>query len=84
MPISVAVDGYLREQDLFALKGEDVITFKGETILRLGSSSRGESTKTGRDQGVRLDSPHSSEIVRRLAAKAGPKRKGAPDYITRL
>eukprot|EP00969_Alexandrium_andersonii_P201943 8923118-Alexandrium_andersonii.AAC.1 len=52
--LAVAVDGYLRKQDLLQLLVEDVVDFReagrSEIVLRLGRSSRGESVKTGRDQ----------------------------------
>lgn len=62
--LPVAVDGYLRKQDLRQLRVEDCVFFEGEVVLRLGRSDRGESVKTGRDQTVRLDFPHSAAIVR--------------------
>jgi integrase len=43
-------------------------------ILQLGRSHRGESAKTGRNQGVRLDYPHSQDIVR--ARLKGLKNNG--------
>jgi integrase len=74
--IPVQIDGYCREQDLISLRVEDVVQ-DGDTIaLRFGRSSRGESVKTGRDQGVLLDEPHSKAIIRRLI-----KGKQAKDKV---
>ena len=50
--MAIAVDGYLRDQDMQQLRVSDVV-FSGSTVaLLLGRSARGESCKTGRDQGV--------------------------------
>ena len=69
--IGIAVDGYLREQNLFQLQVRDVMLCNGVATLMLGVSSRGESAKTGRDQGVVLDEPTSFEILsRRCKGKA--------------
>ena len=44
----------------------------------MGKSSRGESSKTGRNQGVRLDYPHSHAIIRRRVKGLQPKEKAFP------
>ena len=76
--LAVAVDGYLRRQDLIQLRVEDVVDFGPEVVLRLGRSSRGESVKTGRDQAVRLDWPHSTAIVRRRCRGKRPQERVFP------
>ena len=63
--IAVAADGYCRESDLLGLHVRDVVDTPEEVILTFGSSATGDSSKTGRNQGVRLDYPHSHDIVRR-------------------
>ena len=55
----IAVDGYLREQDFLNLQVQDVAFSEGVATLLLGVASRGESSKTGRNQGVVLDEPLS-------------------------
>ena len=62
--MEVAVDGYLREQDLRILRVGDVVDANGHVTLLFGRSGRGESTKTGREQGVVLDTRRACEIVR--------------------
>ena len=73
--VAVATDGYLRKQDLLQLRCDDVVfgtdEWGEEAVLRLGRSVRGESTKTGRDQTVRMDYPRSVAILRR-------RRQGQP------
>ena len=73
--VAVATDGYLRKQDLLQLRCGGVVfgtdEWGEEAVLRLGRSVRGESTKTGRDQTVRIDYPHSVAILRR-------RRQGQP------
>jgi len=71
--IELAADGYLREQDLFQLRYEDVILTDNAATLLLGKGERGEGCKSGRDQGVVLDEPNSIELLQR--ALAG-KQKG--------
>ena len=65
--IPVAVDAYLREQDLFGLQCSDV-TFDMErrlAALNLGVAARGESSKTGREQGVLVEASYPFEILLR-------------------
>jgi len=54
-----SLDGYLREQDWAQLKGEDIVVAREanhvEVALLLGRSHRGESVKTGQDQGIKLE-----------------------------
>jgi integrase len=66
--IALAADGYLREQDLFQLRVLDVILTDDTATLLLGQGDRGESCKSGRDQGVVMDEPNSADILRRLIA----------------
>jgi len=86
MPL--AVDGYLREQDLFQLRVEDVLlqdNAEGTRVatLLLGRGERGERCKSGRDQGVVMDEPYSAEIlekrVREAEAKCFGPKVGARD-----
>jgi hypothetical protein len=74
--IEVAADGYLREQDLFQLRAEDVILTDDTATLLLGQGKRGESCKNGRDQGVVMDEPNSTEVLRR--AVAGKHKSAVP------
>ena len=76
--IAIAADGYLREQDLFQLRVQDVILHRGTATLLLGVSSRGESAKTGRDQGVVLDEPFSYEILHRRCSNLNQGDKVFP------
>lgn len=60
----VGLDGYLREQDLFSLRASDVrVAGKDEVALQLGIAERGESAKTGRNQGVRLERQEAIDVV---------------------
>ena len=66
--LELALDGYLRTQDLELIRVADVIFYDGPpayAAVRLGESRRGESTKTGRDQGVLFDDPSSIQLLRR-------------------
>ena len=82
--IPLAVDGYLREQDLFQLRVEDVLfqeNAEGTRVatLLLGRGERGERCKSGRNQGVVLDEPYSAEIFGkrvREAISAASKNRG--------
>ena len=62
--IALAADGYLREQDMTNLRVQDVVFSDNTVALLLGRSSRGESCKTGRDQGVVMDELHSLTFSR--------------------
>ena len=64
MVIPVQVDAYARESEILNLRREDVVDNGEEVALFFGRAHRGESAKTGRNQGVRLDFPHSIDIVR--------------------
>ena len=64
----VALDGYLREQDWAQLLAEDVQVDwrdKGQCVVALlfGRRHRGESVKTGQEQGVKLESPLLSRLL---------------------
>jgi hypothetical protein len=69
--LAVALDGYLRTHDLFQLQVRDVIvtTLAGSSIqevaLKLGVAERGESSKTGPRQGVRIDWPGTAELLKK-------------------
>ena len=73
--IVIAVDGYLREQDLFQLRVGDVIFNCGVVTLLLGVGARGESTKTGRNQGVVLDEPLSYTLLKKRCKNRKPHEK---------
>ena len=64
--IATQLDCYLREQDLESLRVEDCVfdLSSGAVALLLGRGHRGESTKSGREQGVVVDSPFVCELVR--------------------
>ena len=64
MVIPVQTDAYARESEILNLRREDVIDNNEEVALFFGRAHRGESAKTGRNQGVRLDFPHSTDLVR--------------------
>ena len=57
--LALAVDAYLRTCELFMLRVEDLVTFDGYGMIKLGVAERAESTKTGMRQGVRIDSPYT-------------------------
>jgi len=68
----LAADGYLREQDFLGLQCRDVV-FSGTTVaILLGIGSRGESTKTGRDQGVVFDAPICFDILQCMTKGKSP------------
>ena len=61
----LAWDGYLREGEAINVRAQDVVFAKGKTVILLGPSSRGERTKTGSDQGIILDWPGTTEMLKR-------------------
>ena len=73
--MAVAVDGYLRDQDLQQLRVSDVVFSDSTVALLLGRSARGESCKTGRDQGVVLDEPFSYVVLKRRTEGRAAKSK---------
>ena len=69
----LALDCYLREQDWDQLRGEDVFLHRRpdgppEVALLLGRRHRGESVKTGQEQGVKIDDEF---VARAMAARVG-------------
>ena len=72
---TTAADCFLREQDLFALRAEDIAESNGEVALRLGVPERGESAKTGRHQGVVVDRPHVARLLLDRKSKCLPHEK---------
>ena len=76
--IPVAVDCYCREGDLLSLQCRDVTVVDSDVILHFGQPERGESTKTGRQQGVRVDSPYVADIVRARIATLAPSEQVFP------
>ena len=74
----IAEDGYLREQDFLQLRVGDCL-FSGDVVtLMLGVASRGESSKTGRNQGVVLDSPLSCSLLWKRCQGRKPSEKVFP------
>ena len=76
--VDIAADGYLREQDLFSLRVCDVILTDSHATLLLGRGDRGEGCKSGRDQGVVMDEPHSYDILCRAIAGKKPDDRVFP------
>jgi hypothetical protein len=70
--IALQTDVCGREQDMDGLLAEDVVESAKGVVLRFGVSSRGESSKAGRDQGTQVDSPHAEDIVRRRLKGKNP------------
>ena len=66
--VALAVDSYLLGQDLLSIRVGDLSFVDGELAIRLGVSARGESAKTGRDQGVRVDHVEVMELILKRAA----------------
>jgi hypothetical protein len=75
--LETALDTYAREQDMVNLRVCDIMDDPEAdvTMLRFGASHRGESSKTGRDQGVRVDWPHTRCILRRRCSGKKPDQK---------
>jgi hypothetical protein len=79
--LAVALDGYLRTHDLFQLQVRDVIvtslanTTVEEVALKLGVAERGESTKTGPRQGVRIDWPGTAELLKKQIKGKSPSAR---------
>ena len=75
--LPVAVDGYMREQDLLQVQVRDIVDNPTEDrlVFLFGRASRGESSKTGRDQGVQLDDPYARSVVGRRIRHKQPKDK---------
>lgn len=68
--LALGFDCYLRSMEIFKLRVEDIIFVtnsdgSSEASLRLGVAERGESTKTGTRQGVRVDTPYVFDMLRR-------------------
>ena len=71
-----ALDCYMREQQVLRLRGEDIATTaEGEMSISLGVAERGESAKTGRQQGVRPDTPFVRDLLMRRKASVKPHEK---------
>ena len=76
----MAIDGYCRQQDLIGnLQKRDVVySTQGNDVRAcclFGRAGRGESSKTGRNQGVVLDEPHSLQILQKRCEGLCPKDK---------
>ena len=72
--IETALDTYAREQDVVNLRVCDIMDDPEADImmLKFGASHRGESSKTGRSQGVRIDWPHTRRLLRRQCSGKKP------------
>ena len=78
--IPTAVDGYLREQDMANLRCSDLSWNADCTQVgaHFGRAMRGESSKTGREQGGVFEDPHGVAILRRRTAKLKENDKVFP------
>jgi len=65
--IVVGTDGYLREQDMFNLRAEDLAWSLDRSTVsaHFGRAARGDSSKTGREQGVVFDEPYTMAVLKR-------------------
>jgi hypothetical protein len=59
-------DGVMREQDIFQADCEDFVHMGGTSTLTLGRVDRGETVKTGVDQGIEFTTPWVVKIIRGL------------------
>ena len=73
--LATCADCYMREQDAFQLQTQDVVVTKDEVCLFFGIAERGEASKTGRRQGVRVDTPYVMNILRQKLKKLRPGQK---------
>ena len=78
--IPTAVDGYLREQDMVNLLRRDLSwSHDGDRVsAHFGRAERGESSKTGREQGVVFECPYVIDILKRRSANLGTKDRVFP------
>jgi len=78
--LPVAIDAYLREQDMTTMMVEDVIwaADKRSCAVLLGRSRRGDSSKAGRDQGVTIDDPWCISILLRRCEGKPPHTRVFP------
>ena len=80
-------DTYCRQQDIFQLRREDVsvTTQPFRVAVHFGISARGESTKTGTDQGVIIDYVEIARMLSvRACAPAVRPENGAPEMLFSL
>ena len=73
-----AVDACLRETNLCELECQDVVLRHDKVIVHLGRSSRVSRSKTGRDQGVVLEDPYATSVLRRRCRGLSPSDKVLP------
>ena len=81
--LMLAADGWLREHELFMIRAEDVTIATVNTgpnndediAIRMGVSERKETTKTGKNQGVRLDWSGVKKMVKQRKYRLKPKEK---------
>ena len=64
MVLPVQTDASARENEILNFCREDVVDNGDEVALFFGRAHKGDSAQTGRNQGVRLDFPHSTDLVR--------------------
>ena len=60
------------------IRAEDIKARKGTMAVHLGRSERGESTKSGRDQGVVFEDPYAIEIMARRVKDLGKRDRVFP------
>ena len=72
--IVIGTDGYLREQDMLNLRVEDLTWSLDRSTVsaHFGRASRGDSSKTGREQGVIFDEPYTVAVLKRRTKGLGP------------
>lgn len=74
---TLSYDGYLREQSWEGLRGEDEKATrtggKLKVALKLGPRRRGESRKTGSDQGVEVEDEWVEPALENLARQLVPE-----------
>ena len=70
--MTTCVDTGCREGELLKSRKADYTIGKNEVAIHLGVGNRGESTKTGRFQGVRVDGPYVQDILLRRLQHLGP------------
>ena len=70
----LSFDGWLRQQDWNGLRREDVVAERGgATALFFGVRTRGEKSKTGTNQGLVLQIPLVSELLKVLGDGLAPQ-----------
>ena len=70
--VLVQYDLFGREQDVECLFPADVVQSEGQVAVVFGVSARGETVKTGRDQGALIERPWVGRLLLALADFAAP------------